>query len=106
MQELPNLNNIADNNEPEPKTEKEYRYLYTLLAVLMMILGRRIFNYSGVPAITSWQGWLLTVLIVVLAAEIVIQLAKKWCSEDIVKMLLDCYVPVCCSVIEILTFYF
>ncbi|MDR2755347.1 MAG: hypothetical protein LBC20_06535 [Planctomycetaceae bacterium] len=103
MKELPKLNKVAVDDEPEPKTKRDI--LTPCLFILVALFGRFVLNCCGisVPIISSWKSWCVAVIVICVIADIILRIGKKWYSEKINKKLEEYVVPVCLSIMTFLT---
>jgi hypothetical protein len=105
MQELPKLNNVAVDDEPEPKPKLK-RDLVPYCIFFAVISCRLILSCGGVsaPIITSWRSWGLTMIIILLAGTIVDRIGKKWYSVEIAEKIHEYYICTSVSLLTFLTF--
>jgi hypothetical protein len=84
MRELPKLNKVAVDDEPEPKPERD-RDCIPYLIVLAALICRLILNCCEVhvPLVTSWQGCWITIVLVILGSKVVLYLEKKYDNEKL-----------------------
>jgi quinol-cytochrome oxidoreductase complex cytochrome b subunit len=107
MRELPKLNKVAVDDEPEPKPEKEKRDSIPYLIILVALLCRLILDCSGIPSplIISWQSWWITVVVMSLTGTFVLPyLEKKYDNEKTKEKIHQYYICTCVSFLGVLTF--
>jgi hypothetical protein len=104
MRELPKLNAVAVDDEPEPKPERD-RDIVPYLIVITTILCRLILDCCNVPAplITSWQSWWITITVMALTGNFVLPyLEKQYGNEKITEKIRQYYICLCVSLWELL----